>query len=125
LAGDPGVTPIEEDGPVWWSAVLTDERARHRLAPLSRARVACGGRNDRALHPKPARAGERFAATQARVLREALEQELDERAAVEVAALKPLVEDVEDGRQLLLRGRATASRLRREERPEQRSRGIP
>jgi hypothetical protein len=124
LAGDPGVTPIEEDAPVWWSAVLTDERARHRLAPLSRARVACG-RSDRALHPKPARAGERFTVTQARVVREALEQELDQRAPIEVVALKPLVEGVEDRLQLLLRGRATASRLRREERPEQRSRGIP
>jgi hypothetical protein len=39
--------------------------------------------------------------------------------------LKPFVEGVEGRRQLLLRGRATASHLRREERPEQRSRGIP
>jgi hypothetical protein len=124
VAGDPGVTPIEADGPVWCSAVLVDERARHRRAALSGARVACGARDDRALDPKRARAGERFAVTRARVVRDAPEQELDERAAVEVVALKALVEGVEDRRRLLLCGRATASRLRRGERPQQRSRGI-
>jgi hypothetical protein len=98
VVGDAGVTRIEADGPVWCSAVLVDERARHRRAALSGARVACGARND---------------------------QELDERAAIEVVALKALVEGVEDRRRLLRCGRATASRLRRDdERPEQRSRGI-
>jgi hypothetical protein len=121
------VTAIEEDGPVWCSAVLSDERARHRRGPLSRARVACGARNDRALPPKPARAGERFAVTRAGVVRAAPGRELDERAAVEVVALKALVAGVADRRRLLLCGRATASRPRREERPEQGegSRGIP
>ena len=73
---------------------------------------------------KRARAGERFAVTRARVVRDAAERELDGRAAIEVVALKALVEGVEDRRRLLLCGRATASRLRRDERPEQRLRGI-
>src|SRR5262249_26945058 len=56
------------------SAVAVDQQASHRLAPLSRLRVALGRRDDRALHQDVPRARKRLGITQTGLLGKAPDQ---------------------------------------------------
>ena len=113
---------------VGWRAVLFDESPAHRLCALGSLEIALGGSDDGALHQDVPRAGEvvdidqagRFGAPtedRADVVEVAdaglpgrmsgtqLEQNVDERAAVEVlTVLEPVVKHVEDRQQLFLGG---------------------
>src|ERR1700693_4401986 len=101
-------------------SVLIDEEPCHRLAALRGLRIALGCYDDRALHEDVPRARERIGVAEAgflgeaaydraylpempnagaacRMLRAEFEQYLDERARLEVVAMEPLVEYIEDG----------------------------
>src|SRR6266542_790253 len=129
---------------VLWLPVLLDQLPAHGLGPLGGVGVAFGSGDDGALHQDVPRAGEFRRVAQAGFGRHAghdgpdvvevldaglpggmrpaeFEQDVDERAPVEVLpALEPVVEDVEDGEQLLFRGRTPppGSGLDEVERPD-------
>src|SRR5947207_2922443 len=117
------------------SPVLLDQVARHLLGALRSLDVSLGGLDDRALHENVEGARELVGVTQTGLLGERaqdradvlqllgartpdrmlrvgrLEHHLDERATFEVAAVEPLVEEVEDREQTPFRGRAALARL--------------
>jgi hypothetical protein len=116
---------------VGWRSVSFDESPAHRLSAVGSLKIALGGSDDGALHQDVPRPGEvvdidqagRFGAlTQdranvvevpdaglaSRMSDTQLEQNADERAAVEVLMfLEPVVKHIEDRQQLFL-GRVTA-----------------
>src|SRR5258708_31555999 len=117
-------------GPAAALAMLGDEQAPEGLGAMRGVAIAFRGRDDRALHQDVPRAGEGLGIVEtgligqgsdqrpdicevadARppqlVLRRHLEQDVDERTALELSAAEPAVEHVEDREQPLLRRRAT------------------
>src|SRR5215216_2728041 len=116
-------------------SVALDQCAAHRLRAPRCIPITLAGGDDGALHQDVPRVGERRGVAEARLGRECrqerpyvrevqrartadrmipvgpLEQDVDERAALEVVAVKPLVEGVEDREQLLLGRLPAAPRL--------------
>lgn len=107
--------------------MLFEHQARGGLGEPSGVQVTLGGGDDRPLHQDVPRPCKRFGVAEAglggeacedrsngfempggclagRALRAHLEQHVDERSRLEGIAVKPLVEQVEDGQQLALGG---------------------